>query len=163
MDSENNIDNYALYIFLFLSLLSVGNDFYHVYVNALENDVVKSKLNKLNDYYNLFQNVMCNNVKKIKNKIVLDKKEVKKNKEETNKKNRIKINKHSNNNDQEINKVKKDNKETTVILDLNTETDKTETKKNEKKENIVKNITKNITKKKDRNKKIEENSSKSEN
>ena len=81
MDSENNIDNYALYIFLFLSTLSVGNDFYHVYSNMLENDFVKKNISKMNDYYTLMQNVLCNNVKKIKNKIVLEKINNKKNNE----------------------------------------------------------------------------------
>ena len=72
---SNNIDNYALYIFLFLSLLSVGNDFYHVYANMLEQDFIKKNIGKMNDYYELFGNILCNNIKKTKNKIVCNIKE----------------------------------------------------------------------------------------
>ena len=86
MDSENNIDNIALYLFLFLSLLSVGNDVYQVYLNILETDYIKEKQEKAGDYYKLFQNVLCNNVKKVKNKLILDDKEVKKEVKEENKK-----------------------------------------------------------------------------
>jgi len=68
--TENNIDSYALYMFLFLSLLSVGNDFYFIYLEMLENEFIKKKINKLNDYYTLFSNLMCNNVKNVKNKLI---------------------------------------------------------------------------------------------
>ena len=55
MDSENGIDNTALYLFLFLSLLSVGNDVYQVYLYLLETEFVKKKNEKMGDYYKLFQ------------------------------------------------------------------------------------------------------------
>ena len=70
--SENNIDSYALYIFLFLSFLSVGNDFYHVYSGLLEHEFVKKNINKMNNYTELFSNILCNNVKKTKNKLICD-------------------------------------------------------------------------------------------
>lgn len=73
--TENNIDSYALYIFLFLSFLSVGNDFYHVYSNILEHDFVKKNINKMNNYTELFGNILCNNVKQRKNKLICDIKE----------------------------------------------------------------------------------------
>lgn len=75
MDSENNIDNVALYLFLFLSLLSVGNDVYQVYLTTLETDFIKKQKDKMNNYYEVFEGVLCNNVKKIKNKMILYKKE----------------------------------------------------------------------------------------
>ena len=115
MDSENNIDNYALYIFLFLSTLSVGNDFYHVYSNMLENDFVKKNISKMNDYYTLMQNVLCNNVKKIKNKIVLEKINNKKNNEEERNEN--------NKENKKKNKLKEEKKDLTenenLLLDEN--------------------------------------------
>ena len=109
MDSENNIDNYALYIFLFLSTLSVGNDFYHVYLNMLENDFVKKNILKMNDYYTLMQNVLCNNVKKIKNKIVLEKINNKKN----NKEDKNENSKESNKENKKKNKLKEEKKDLT--------------------------------------------------
>ena len=131
MDSENNIDNYALYIFLFLSTLSVGNDFYHVYLNMLENDFVKKNISKISDYYILMQNVLCNNVKKIKNKIVLEKinnkesnkESNKENNKESNKENKKDNNKESNKENKKKNKLKEEKKELTenenLLIDEN--------------------------------------------
>ena len=84
--TENNIDSYALYIFLFLSFLSVGNDFYHVYSNILEHEFVKKNINKVNNYAELFGNILCNNVKKTKNKLICDIKEKVQKKKKNNKK-----------------------------------------------------------------------------
>ena len=132
--SENNLDNYALYIFLFLSLLSVGNDFFYVYQEILEKEFIKNKVNKFNDYYNLFGNLLCNNVKKVKNKMICyDNKDNNKEKE-----------------DKKDNKDKKDKKE------INKSIKKIEKKSNENKiidektDNIYENninIMKNIVKK----------------
>ena len=70
MDLESN--NIALYLFLFLSLLSVGNDFYQVYLNALDTDFVKKQSEKVNNYYEVLKSVLCNNVKKVKNKLIVN-------------------------------------------------------------------------------------------
>jgi hypothetical protein len=70
MDLESN--NIALYLFLFLSLLSVGNDFYQVYLNTLDTDFVKKQSEKVNNYYEVLKSVLCNNVKKVKNKLIVN-------------------------------------------------------------------------------------------
>lgn len=127
MDSENNIDNVALYLFLFLSLLSVGNDVFQVYLNILETDYIKEKQEKAGDYYKLFQNVLCNNVKKVKNKLILDDKEAKK---EVKKVKEIK----------EVKEVKEENKKEVI--------EKKEKKKDEKKKKKVKQNENNIIDKK---------------
>jgi len=99
--TENNIDSYALYMFLFLSLLSVGNDFYFIYLEMLENEFIKKKINKLNDYYTLFSNLMCNNVKNVKNKLICNDKSNKQTNDKSN----------DNLNDQMNNKSKNKTKE----------------------------------------------------
>ena len=144
MDSDNNIDNCALYIFLFLSMLSFGNDFYHVYLQSIESDFIKGKFDKMSDYYKLFENVLCNNTKKIKNKLVLDIKENgnKINKEEKNKeKEIIKIDKNNDKKEKKQKKKKKDLVENNII-EKKTDDDY------EKNINIMKNIVKKKTKQK---------------
>ena len=64
---NNNIDNYAFYLFLFLVTLSMGNDIYYVLQNIQNTDFIKKQINKYEDYSQLFSNVLCNNMKKIKN------------------------------------------------------------------------------------------------
>jgi hypothetical protein len=103
--TENNIDSYALYIFLFLSFLSVGNDFYHVYSNILEHDFVKKNINKMNNYTELFGNILCNNVKQRKNKLICDIKE----KIQKPKKNKIKKEKEEDKKELKELKEKKEN------------------------------------------------------
>ena len=103
--TENNIDSYALYIFLFLSFLSVGNDFYHVYSNILEHDFVKKNINKINNYKELLENILCNNVKQRKNKLICDIKE----KIQKPKKNKIKKEKEEDKKELKELKEKKEN------------------------------------------------------
>lgn len=142
MDSDNNIDNCALYIFLFLSMLSFGNDFYHVYLQSIESDFIKSRFDKMNDYYKLFENVLCNNTKKIKNKLVLDikEKENKKNEDENIKEKQSLKTEKIKNNDKKDKKQKKKKKD---LIENNIIEKKTD---NDYENNI--NIMKNIVKKK---------------
>lgn len=134
MDSENNIDNVALYLFLFLSLLSVGNDVYQVYLNVLETDFIKEKQEKAGDYYKLFQSVLCNNVKKVKNKLILDNKE-KEIKEEKKEKKEKEIK-------EEIKEEKKEKKKKKVKKSENNIIDKKQNDEYDKNINILKNIRK---------------------
>lgn len=151
MDSENSMDNCALYIFLFLSLLSVGNDFYHVYTGILESDFMKEKNDKMNNYMTLFKNVLYNNVKKKNNRLILeekngDNKENKKeNKNEDKKENNIEERKEIKK--EKKKKVKDDGKEKKIkkkIKELNENNllDKKTNNDYEEKINILKKITK---------------------
>lgn len=147
MDSENSMDNCALYIFLFLSLLSVGNDFYHVYTGILESDFMKEKNDKMSNYMTLFKNVLYNNVKKKNNRLIFeenkednkeDKKEDKK-ENSTEKKKEIKKDKKKKVKDEEKEKkIKKKIKE----LNENNLLDKKTNNDYEEKINILKKITK---------------------
>ena len=143
MDSENNIDNIALYLFLFLSLLSVGNDVYQVYLNILETDYIKEKQEKAGDYYKLFQNVLCNNVKKVKNKLILDDKEVKKEVKEENKKEVIEKKDEKDEKDEKDKKEKRKKKK--VKQNENNIIDKKPNDEYDKNINILKNIKKKNT------------------
>lgn len=143
---SNNIDNYALYIFLFLSFLSVGNDFYHVYANMLEQDFIKKNIGKMNDYYELFSNVLCNNIEKTKNKIVCNIKEkLDDNKKEENVKKTRKTTKTLKEKKQNVNesKAKINNNENNLL-------EKKEDESYEENINILKNIIKKDDKKKTR-------------
>ena len=75
---NNNIDNYAFFLFLFLVSLSVGNDCYYVVQHIQNTDFIKKQSTKYNNYYQLFTNVLCNNVKKVKNGLVTQTKKSKK-------------------------------------------------------------------------------------
>lgn len=138
--TENNIDSYALYIFLFLSFLSVGNDFYHVYSNILEHDFVKKNINKMNNYTELFGNILCNNVKQRKNKLICDIKE----KIQKPKKNKIKKEKEE---DKKELKEKKENNQKQKL-----ENEMIEKKTDNNYENNI-NIMRNIVKKEESKKK----------
>ena len=97
MDLVNNNSNFALYLFLFLSLLSVGNDIYEVYLSTMDTEFVKNQKEKFGTYIKLFEDLMCNKVKKVKNKLIFE--EVNQSNKSENK---IDINKQSN-------KIEKDN------------------------------------------------------
>lgn len=144
--TENNIDNYALYIFLFLSLLSVGNDFYHVYANLLDHEFVKKNMDKFNNYKELFSNILCNNVKKTKNKLICGTNE----KEQKPKKNKE--------NKQKEVKEKKEKHENTI--NKNIENDIIEQKTDNNYENNI-NIMRTIVKKEDNKETKKKNSRKS--
>ena len=66
MDLVNNNSNFALYLFLFLSLLSVSNDIYSVYLTTIDTEFVKNHKEKFRTYIKLFEDLLCNNVKKLK-------------------------------------------------------------------------------------------------
>ena len=153
MDSENSMDNCALYIFLFLSLLSVGNDFYHVYTGLLESDFMKEKNEKMNNYLTLFKNVLYNNVKKKNNKLIFEEKTKDKKKENKENKNRIKNNEENNNQDnkeikketkKKVKEEEKDKKRKKKVKELNENNllDKKTNNDYEEKINILKKITK---------------------
>jgi len=141
--TENNIDSYALYIFLFLSFLSVGNDFYHVYSNILEHDFVKKNINKMNNYTELFGNILCNNVKQRKNKLICDIKE----KIQKPKKNKIKKEKEEDKKELKELKEKKENNQKQKL-----ENEMIEKKKDNNYENNI-NIMRTIVKKEESKKK----------
>lgn len=146
MDSENGIDNTALYLFIFLSLLSVGNDVYQVYLNLLETEYVKKRNEKMSDYYKLFQNVLCNNVKKVKNKLILDvkEKEIKKEKE-VKKEKEIKKEVIEKKEEKEEKDKKKEKKKKKVKQNENNIIDKKPNDEYDKNINILKNIRKKNT------------------
>ena len=106
MDLVNNNSNFALYLFLFLSLLSVGNDIYEVYLSTMDTEFVKNQKEKFGTYIKLFEDLMCNKVKKVKNKLIFE--EVNQSNKSENK---INIDKESSKNDidKQSNKMKKDN------------------------------------------------------
>ena len=149
MDSENGIDNTALYLFLFLSLLSVGNDVYQVYLYLLETEFVKKKNEKMGDYYKLFQSVLCNNVKKVKNKLILDVKDKEIKKEKVVKKEKeVKkevIEKKEEKEEKEDKDKKKEKKKKKVKQNENNIIDKKPNDEYDKNINILKNIKKKNT------------------
>ena len=106
MDLVNNNSNFALYLFLFLSLLSVGNDIYEVYLSTMDTEFVKNQKEKFGTYIKLFEDLMCNKVKKVKNKLIFE--EVNQSNKSENK---INIDKESSKNDidKQSNKMEKDN------------------------------------------------------
>lgn len=106
MDLVNNNSNFALYLFLFLSLLSVGNDIYEVYLSTMDTEFVKNQKEKFGTYIKLFEDLMCNKVKKVKNKLIFE--EVNQSNKSENK---INIDKQSSKNDidNQSNKMEKDN------------------------------------------------------
>jgi len=106
MDLVNNNSNFALYLFLFLSLLSVGNDIYEVYLSTMDTEFVKNQKEKFGTYIKLFEDLMCNKVKKVKNKLIFE--EVNQSNKSENK---INIDKQSSKNDidKQSNKMEKDN------------------------------------------------------
>jgi hypothetical protein len=65
---NNNIDNYAFYLFLFLVTLSMGNDFYFVLQNLQNTEFIKKQIEKYENYTQIFGNILCNNKKKKINK-----------------------------------------------------------------------------------------------
>ena len=140
MDLESN--NIALYLFLFLSLLSVGNDFYQVYLTTLETEFIKKQKEKFSTYYEIFENVLCNNVKKVKNKLILNSNEI--NKNNSNQENKNNSNQENKNNSNEINKdiEKKKKKKQKKIIQENNIIDEKNNNEYEKNINILKTIVK---------------------
>ena len=65
---NNNIDNYAFYLFLFLVTLSMGNDFYFVLQNLQNTEFIKKQIEKYENYTQIFGNILCNNKNKKINK-----------------------------------------------------------------------------------------------
>jgi len=115
MDLVNNNSNFALYLFLFLSLLSVGNDIYEVYLSTMDTEFVKNQKEKFGTYIKLFEDLMCNKVKKVKNKLIFEevnqsnKSENKINIDKESSKNDIDKQSSKNDIDKQSNKMEKDN------------------------------------------------------
>ena len=134
---NNNIDNYAFYLFLFLVTLSMGSDFYYVLQNIQNTDFIKKQISKYEDYSNLFSNVLCNNIgttiKKIKSK------KIKNNTNEDNKEyeNMIKDEKIQKNKEilEEVNKIKDDSNKNIKkkVRKINKPIEKNDTNNQEKK------------------------------
>lgn len=127
MDLVNN-SNFALYLFLFLSLLSVGNDVYAVYLTTMDTEFVKNQKEKFSTYIKLFEDLLCNKVKKVKNKLIFEK-DKQEFKEETKKTNKVETNKESKEetNIDETN-INETNKEETNQEECNEESKKTKEK-----------------------------------
>ena len=136
--TENNIDSYALYMFLFLSLLSVGNDFYFIYLEMLENEFIKKKINKLNDYYTLFSNLMCNNVKNVKNKLICNDKSNKQTNDKSNDNLNDQMNNKSKNKTKDKSEKSKDKSDKSEKSKDKTEKSKDKTEKSKDKSKINK-------------------------
>jgi len=138
MDLVNNNSNFALYLFLFLSLLSVGNDIYEVYLSTMDKDFVKNLKEKFGTYIKLFEDLMCNKVKKVKNKLIFE--EVNQSNKSENK---INIDKQSSKNDIDKQSSKNDIDKQSSKNDIDKQSNKMEkdnqldnqsNKKNKKKE-----------------------------
>ena len=153
--TENNIDSYALYMFLFLSLLSVGNDFYFIYLEMLENEFIKKKINKLNDYYTLFSNLMCNNVKNVKNKLICNDKSNKQTNDKSNDNLNDQMNNKSKNKTKDKSEKSKDKSDKSEKSKDKTEKSKDKTEKSKDKTEKSKDKSK-INKKNNENKIMDE-------
>ena len=94
---NNNIDNYAFYLFLFLVTLSMGNDFYFVLQNLQNTEFIKKQIEKYENYTQIFGNILCNNKKK---KINKKEQEQKQNNEQNNEQNIL-----NKNIENEVNKI----------------------------------------------------------
>ena len=121
MDNQeyNIIDNYAFYLFFFLSFLSIGNDFYFVLQEMSNHEFVKKRITYFDDLMNILKNILSNKVKKVKNGYVINenKQKNKKIKNELKKNNKNEIL----NKDIKTEKIKLDNK---IIEEFNDENDK---------------------------------------
>jgi hypothetical protein len=144
MDNQeyNIIDNYAFYLFFFLSFLSIGNDFYFVLQEMSNHEFVKKRITYFDDLMNILKNILSNKVKKVKNGYVINENKQKnkliKNELKKNNKNEI-LNK-----DIKTEKIKLDNK---IIEEFNDENDEYIDNLNKLKVNYKNNIKKNIKKK----------------
>lgn len=144
MDNQeyNIIDNYAFYLFFFLSFLSIGNDFYFVLQEMSNHEFVKKRITYFDDLMNILKNILSNKVKKVKNGYVINENKQKnkliKNELKKNNKNE-KLNK-----DIKTEKIKLDNK---IIEEFNDENDEYIDNLNKLKVNYKNNIKKNIKKK----------------
>ena len=80
MDNQeyNTIDNYAFYLFFFLSFISIGNDFYFVLQEISNHEIVKQKINYFEDFSNIIKKLLSNQVKKVKNGFEINEKKNKK-------------------------------------------------------------------------------------
>lgn len=144
MDNQeyNIIDNYAFYLFFFLSFLSIGNDFYFVLQEMSNHEFVKKRITYFDDLMNILKNILSNKLKKVKNGYVINENKQKnkliKNELKKNNKNE-KLNK-----DIKTEKIKLDNK---IIEEFNDENDEYIDNLNKLKVNYKNNIKKNIKKK----------------
>ena len=144
MDNQeyNIIDNYAFYLFFFLSFLSIGNDFYFVLQEMSNHEFVKKRITYFDDLMNILKNILSNKVKKVQNGYVINENKQKnkliKNELKKNNKNEI-LNK-----DIKTEKIKLDNK---IIEEFNDENDEYIDNLNKLKVNYKNNIKKNIKKK----------------
>ena len=144
MDNQeyNIIDNYAFYLFFFLSFLSIGNDFYFVLQEMSNHEFVKKRITYFDDLMNILKNILSNKLKKVKNGYVINENKQKnkliKNELKKNNKNEI-LNK-----DIKTEKIKLDNK---IIEEFNDENDEYIDNLNKLKVNYKNNIKKNIKKK----------------
>ena len=144
MDNQeyNIIDNYAFYLFFFLSFLSIGNDFLFVLQEMSNHEFVKKRITYFDDLMNILKNILSNKVKKVKNGYVINENKQKnkliKNELKKNNKNE-KLNK-----DIKTEKIKLDNK---IIEEFNDENDEYIDNLNKLKVNYKNNIKKNIKKK----------------
>lgn len=144
MDNQeyNIIDNYAFYLFFFLSFLSIGNDFYFVLQEMSSHEFVKKRITYFNDLVNILKNILSNKVKKVKNGYVINE-----NKQKNNLiKNEIKKNNKNESLKKETKteKIKLDNK---IIEEFNDENDEYIENLNKLKVNYKNNVKKNIKKK----------------
>jgi len=119
MDNQeyNTIDNYAFYLFFFLSFISIGNDFYFVLQEISNHEIVKQKINYFEDFSNIIKKLLSNQVKKVKNGFEINEKKNKK-------KNIKKIKEIKNNKKQDNIKEDKSKKvENKIIQEFNNEND----------------------------------------
>jgi len=119
MDNQeyNTIDNYAFYLFFFLSFISIGNDFYFVLQEISNHEIVKQKINYFEDFSNIIKKLLSNQVKKVKNGFEIN--------EKKNKKKKIKEIKEIKNNKKQDN-IKEDKSkkvENKIIQEFNNEND----------------------------------------
>ena len=119
---NNNIDNYAFYLFLFLVTLSMGNDFYFVLQNLQNTEFIKKQIEKYENYTQIFGNILCNNKnKKINKKEQNNEQNNEQNKEQNNEQNNEQniLNKNIENEVNKITDIDKEKKIKKKIMKIN--------------------------------------------
>mgnify|MGYP007047845768 CR=1 FL=1 len=148
MDNQeyNIIDNYAFYLFFFLSFLSIGNDFYFVLHEMSNHNFVKKRITYLNDFKNIIMNILSNKAKKVKNGYVINENKQNYKLLKNNNKNEAKNEAKNELKNKEI-KIEKVNLDNKIIQEFNDKNDEYIDNLNKLKVNYNNNIKKNIKKK----------------